>query len=64
MTQKYRFVSSMTYELPFGKGKAWMNKGGMLDRVLGGCSLSRGTSPSGLPLPRASATRAAPTSTP
>jgi hypothetical protein len=39
-TQKYRFVSSMTYELPFGKGKHWMNHGRILDMVLGGYSLA------------------------
>ena len=38
MTQKYRYVSSMTYELPFGKGKKWMNHGRILDAVLGGYS--------------------------
>src|SRR6185369_10485015 len=27
LTQKYRYVSSMTYELPAGKGKKWMNHG-------------------------------------
>jgi Carboxypeptidase regulatory-like domain len=40
MTQKYRFVSSMTYEMPFGKGKALLNKGGILDRVVGGWSFA------------------------
>jgi hypothetical protein len=39
-TQKYRFVSSMNLELPFGKGKTWMNKGGLLDWVFGGYSFS------------------------
>ena len=39
-TQKYRYVSSMTYELPFGKGKKWMNHSRMLDAVLGGWSYS------------------------
>ena len=27
------------YELPFGKGKHWMNDGGWLDRVVGGWQL-------------------------
>ena len=39
-TQKYRYVSSMTYELPFGKGKKWMNHGRLWDMLLGGYSFS------------------------
>ncbi|MCX6631702.1 MAG: hypothetical protein NTW28_29175, partial [Candidatus Solibacter sp.] len=39
-TQKYRYVSSMTYELPFGKGKKWMNQSRLLNAVLGGWSYS------------------------
>jgi hypothetical protein len=39
-TQKYRFVSSMTYDLPFGKGKHFMNHSRLLDEVLGGYSLA------------------------
>ena len=39
-TQKYRFVSSMTYELPFGKGKKWLNQSRLLNAVLGGWSYS------------------------
>ena len=31
-----RFVASYVYELPFGKGKPFMNKGGFADKVLGG----------------------------
>ena len=38
LTQKYRYVSSMTYELPFGKGKKWMNHSRVLNAVLGGWS--------------------------
>jgi hypothetical protein len=38
LTQKYRYVSSMTYELPFGKGKKWMNQSRVLNAVLGGWS--------------------------
>ncbi len=33
---RHRFVSVMTYELPFGRGRKWMNKGGVLNAVLGG----------------------------
>ncbi len=40
LTQKYRYVSSMTYELPFGKGKRWMSHGRVLDAVLGGYSFA------------------------
>ena len=39
-TQKYRYVSSMTYELPAGKGKKWMNHGRLLDALFGGYSFS------------------------
>jgi hypothetical protein len=39
-TQKYRFVSSMTYELPLGKGKHWMNHSRVLDYILGGYSFA------------------------
>jgi hypothetical protein len=34
--QTRRLVMSWVYELPFGRGKPWMNRGGFLDRVLGG----------------------------
>jgi hypothetical protein len=39
-TQKFRYVSSMTYELPFGKGKKWMKSNRILDAILGGYSFS------------------------
>jgi hypothetical protein len=32
----HRWVSNITYELPFGKGRAWMNKGGLVNTLLGG----------------------------
>lgn len=37
---RHRFVSVMTYELPFGKGRKFMNKGGVLNAVLGGWDLA------------------------
>jgi hypothetical protein len=39
-TQKYRYVSSMTYELPFGKGKKWMSHGRLWDMLFGGYSFA------------------------
>jgi hypothetical protein len=35
-----RFVLSYVWELPFGRGKAFLNRGRMLDAVLGGWQLS------------------------
>jgi Carboxypeptidase regulatory-like domain/TonB dependent receptor/TonB-dependent Receptor Plug Domain len=32
---KHRFVFSSVYQLPFGKGQRWLNRGGVLDYVLG-----------------------------
>jgi hypothetical protein len=40
MNQKFRFTSSMTYELPFGKGKKWMNSRGWMNWILGGYSFA------------------------
>jgi hypothetical protein len=40
MNQKFRFTSSMTYELPFGKGKHWLNRKGVLDWLFGGYSFA------------------------
>ncbi len=40
LTQKYRFTSSMIYELPFGKGKTFLNHGRMLDWIAGGWSFA------------------------
>lgn len=34
------FVVNYLIELPFGKGKRWLNEGGMTDRLLGGWQLS------------------------
>jgi hypothetical protein len=36
----HHFVGNVTYRLPFGKGQHWMNKGGVLNQVLGGWSLT------------------------
>jgi hypothetical protein len=33
---RHRFVSYLTYELPIGKGKKYMNQGGIVNGVLGG----------------------------
>jgi hypothetical protein len=33
---QHRFVSVFTWDLPFGKGRRWMNGGGWMDRLLGG----------------------------
>ena len=33
---RHRFVSVMTYELPFGRGRRFMNQGGFIDHLLGG----------------------------
>ncbi len=35
----HRWVSTVNYELPFGKGRKWMNRGGLKDVVLGGWEL-------------------------
>ena len=35
-TRRTAFVSVLTYQLPFGKGRRWMNKGGLFNQVLGG----------------------------
>jgi hypothetical protein len=36
----HRFVSIMIYELPFGKGRPWMNAGGWKDHALGGWEIT------------------------
>src|SRR5207248_2608841 len=37
---RHRFVTSATYELPVGKGRHWMNRGGILNAIFGGYELS------------------------
>jgi hypothetical protein len=37
---RQRFVTSYTYDLPVGKGKAFLNQGGVVDEVLGGWRFS------------------------
>lgn len=45
------FVVNYLIELPFGKGKRWLNQGGVVDRLLGGWQLSGiNRYQSGLPL--------------
>jgi len=36
----HRFVTYMTYELPFGKGRKWMSGGGLKDYLLGGWNIA------------------------
>lgn len=38
--QRHRFVTNAVYELPFGKGRAYMNRSRLLDYVAGGFDLS------------------------
>ena len=33
---RHRWTNSFLYELPMGKGKAWMNRGGVANAILGG----------------------------
>jgi hypothetical protein len=37
---RHRFVSVLTYEMPFGKGRRWMNRGGIANHVLGGWEIT------------------------
>ena len=37
---RHRFVTSFSYELPVGKGRRFMNKGGFMDYIIGGYDLS------------------------
>lgn len=34
--QKFAFVNQVTYELPFGKSRRWVNNNAILDQVIGG----------------------------
>jgi hypothetical protein len=36
----HRFVGSSTYELPFGRGRRWLDTGGVVNAVLGGWQVS------------------------
>ncbi len=36
----HRFVTSILYELPFGKGQRFLNQGGLVNQVIGGWQLS------------------------
>jgi hypothetical protein len=40
INQKYRYTSSMTYELPFGKGKHFLGQSRLADEILGGFSFA------------------------
>jgi hypothetical protein len=37
--RRFRYAGNFTYDLPFGKGQRWMNKGGILDKFFGGYNL-------------------------
>jgi hypothetical protein len=37
---RHRFVTVLSYELPFGKGRRWMNAGGFGNQVFGGWQLT------------------------
>ncbi|MBL8211781.1 MAG: TonB-dependent receptor [Bryobacterales bacterium] len=37
---RHRFVNVMTYEMPFGKGRRFLNRGGALNHALGGWELT------------------------
>jgi hypothetical protein len=37
---RHRFLLSTAYELPFGRGKRWLNHGGIVNGILGGWELS------------------------
>jgi hypothetical protein len=37
---RHRLVSAAVWEMPFGRGRRWLNRAGLLDRALGGWQLS------------------------
>lgn len=37
---RHRWVNSVVYELPFGKGRSWLDRGGALNAIFGGWQLS------------------------
>jgi hypothetical protein len=37
---RHRAVTILTYELPFGQGRPWMNRGGVINHVLGGWNIA------------------------
>jgi Carboxypeptidase regulatory-like domain len=37
---RHRYTNVLTYELPLGRGRRWVNKGGILNGVLGGWDLT------------------------
>ena len=39
-SHRNRFLATFLYELPFGKGQAWLNGNGIMGRVVGGWELS------------------------
>ncbi len=46
----HRFVNILSYELPFGKGRQWLNRGGVANQLVGGWELTwTQTLQSGLP---------------
>lgn len=37
---RHRFVSSGLWEIPVGRGRRWLNRGGVIDSILGGWQMS------------------------
>lgn len=37
---RHRFTNILTYELPLGKGRFWLNKGGIVNQLVGGWSFN------------------------
>jgi hypothetical protein len=51
ISSPWRWTSATTYQLPFGKGKPFLNKGGALNYIAGGWSVSAATTmQTGFPL--------------